>query len=452
MRTKVLFTALLFISASVVGTRAADTIKNNAMYYQQDVRVPTTRLTLVFHGAGEQQETEQLAGVADMTARLLFRGTPSMSREAISRQFELLGADVDADVSQTDFSVTISCFSKHIDETLDLVNTIMKEASFPQEELELVRKQKLNQLEASLENADGVLAQAAAYVAYSGSRYGKFGSRSALGRITREDVVRYFDNTRRTSILYITSISDLPRNMLGQKTSLFTEGRKSDGFKLKPEVEFTPANGREAFIFSFPQSTNDRFRWAHAGISPADQRRFDLDLVVDALGSSQGLLFDVLRGKNGWCYGAYAFQQRNGGLQGRIMYYADPTPETSDKLIPEMLRLIQSFPDNPDFQEGLARRNIAFKNRYAYQLDPNFKLASIVNRDRYGIPLLPKEEYYRKVDAVTLESARKMIQEVFDTKNMQMVFYGDVDRIKPILEKTDPSIRITVLEKTVLVE
>jgi len=446
------FFAVLLGQAGTLHTAEADNIKSNAVYYQQDVRVPTTRLTLVFHGAGEQQETEQLAGLADLTASLLFRGTPSMSRETISNQFELLGADVDADVSQTDFSVTISCFSKNIDQTLGLVGKIMKEVSFPQEELELVRKQKLNQLEASLENADGVLAQAAAFVAYSGSRFGKFGSRSALGRITRDDVVRYFENVRRASILYFASISNLPQDAIRQKTTLFTNGRNTDGFKLRPEVEFTKAKGREAFIFSFPQSTNDRFRWAHAGISPTDERRFDLDLVVDALGSSQGLLFDVLRGKNGWCYGAYAFQQRNGGLKGRIMYYADPTPETSDKLIPEMLRLIQSFPNNADFQEGLARRNNAFKNRYAYQLDPNFKLASVVNRDRYGVPVLPKEEYYRKVDAVTLETAQEMVQEVFDIKNMQMVFYGDADRIKPILEKIDPTMKITVMEKTVLVE
>jgi hypothetical protein len=35
---------------------------------------------------------------------------------------------------------------------------------------------------------------------------------------------------------------------------------------------------------------------------------------------------------------------------------------------------------------------------------------------------------------------------------MFMVFYGDVDRIKPILEKTDPSMKVTVLDKEVLVQ
>ena len=75
-----------------------------------------------------------------------------------------------------------------------------------------------------------------------------------------------------------------------------------------------------------------------------------------------------------------------------------------------------------------------------------------MNRDRYGIPILTKEEYYAKVDAVTLASAKKTVQEVFDTKDLFMVFYGDVERLKPILQKTDPSIKVTVLDKEVLVQ
>jgi len=444
--------AALMLVACVAGGRAADAIRNNTLYYQPDARVPMTSLTLVFHGAGSQQETEELAGLADVTASLLFRGTPAMTREMISTKFELLGADVNAGTSETDFFISISCFSRNFDATLDLVSTIMKEVSFPQEELDLVRKQKLNHLDAALERADGVLAQASEYVVYGGNRFGKFGSRAAYGRIARNDVVRYWENVRKTSILYFTSISNLPKGALLGKTALFTRGRATDGFVLKPEAVLKTPQGREAFIVPSPEATNDRLRWSHKGIRATDERRFDLDLVLDALGSSQGLLFNVLRGKNGWCYGAYASNQRGTDQPGRINYYADPTPETSDKLIPEMLRLIQTFPDDPEFQQGLARRNAAFKNRYAYQLDPRFKLASEVSRDRYGIPVLTREGYYAKIDAINPTSARKVIREVFDTKNLFMVFYGDTERIKSILQKTDPAIKITLLDKEVLVQ
>ncbi len=449
MRTSTLIAALLFF---VAGSRAADAIKNNALYYQSDGRVPVTSLTLVFHGGGSQQETENLAGLADVTASLLFRGTPTMTREVISTKFELLGADVNAAASETDFTISISCFSKNLDEVLNLVARSMKEANFSQEELDLVRKQQLNGLDAALENADGVLSQASEYVAYGGTRFGKFGSRAALGRITRDDVVRYWGKVQGTSILYCTSISNLSKDAISQKTSVFTNGRSTNGFVLKPEVAVKMPQGREAVIIASSGATNDRLQWSHKGIRATDDRRFDLGLVVDALGSSQGLLFNVLRGKNGWCYGAYAFEQRGMNGPGRISYYSDPTPETSDKLIPEMLHIIQTFPADTAYQQALARRNATFKNRYAYQLDPRFKLTSEVNRDRYGIPLLTKEQYYAKIDAVNSSTATKVIQEVFDAKNLYMVFYGDAERIRPILQKTDPAIKITVLEKEVLVQ
>jgi zinc protease len=434
------------------GVRAADVIKNNTMYYQHDGRVPMTSLTLVFHGAGSQQETEDIAGLADVTAGLLFRGTPTLTREKISTRFELLGAEVKAATTQTDFSISISCFSRNIDDVLNLVVTIMKEANFPQEELDLVRKQQLSHLDAALQDADDVLDQANDYVAYNGTRFGKFGSRSSLNRITRDAVVRYWGNVTRTSILFFTSISDLPKDAIAQKTALFGNGRSTDGFVLKPEVAMKVPHGHEAYIVASPGATNDRLQWSGKGITATDARRFDLDLVLDALGSSEGLLYNILREKNGWCYGAYAWNRRGTNEPGRIMYYSDPTPETSDKLIPEMLHIIQSFGDDTEFQQALARRNGAFKNRYAYQLDPKFKLASEVSRDRYGVPLLTREEYFARVDGVTQATARKTIQEVFDPNNLYLVFYGDANRIKPILQKIDPAMKIEVLEKEVLVQ
>lgn len=74
MRTRVSLFAVLLLLAGVAGSRAADTITNNKLYYEPDTRVPMTSLSLVFHGGGSQQETEELAGLADVTTGLLFRG------------------------------------------------------------------------------------------------------------------------------------------------------------------------------------------------------------------------------------------------------------------------------------------------------------------------------------------------------------------------------------------
>lgn len=431
---------------------AKDLIKNHQLYYQQDSRVPMTTLALGYHGAGAQQESEDLAGLARMTAKMLFRGTPSIDRESLERKLELLGADVNADVSETDFTITISCFTKNLDEVLTLVAMVIREAGFPESEIELVRKQELNGLEAALQNADGVLSKAHEYVLFDGTRFGRFGSRAAIARVARKDIQEFFSHVRGAKVLYFTAISNLPKDEIEKKLKVFTDGRRGDGFVLKPEVPFRTSQGRDAVIFNSPGATNDRLLWSHKGIDATDDRRFDLDLIVDALGSSQGYLFNELRGKKGWCYGAYAFLARGTGRTGRVIYYSDPTSENSDKLIPEMLRMIGSFGEETQFQDLLALRNETFKNRYAYQLDVRFKLTSEVNRDRYGIPILDKESYYKRIDDVNAQTADTVIDEVFDSENITMVFYGDAERIKNILTGYDPTIKIKVLEKEVLVQ
>jgi len=199
-------------------------------------------------------------------------------------------------------------------------------------------------------------------------------------------------------------------------------------------------------------AANDRLKWSHRGLSATDDRRFDLHLVIDALGSFEGFLFDQLRNRRGWCYGAYATIMQATTRPGRIAYYADPSSETSDRLIPEMLRLLHTFSNEDDFKKRLSERNETFKNRYAYQLDIRKKLSNEVNRDRYGVPILEREKYGRRIDAINYVTARKVIESVFDLQNLTMVFYGDAERLQKILNAVDSHIVPTVLEKEILIE
>jgi zinc protease len=426
-------------------------ITNHQLYYEQDLRVPMTQLTLVFHGAGIQQEPRDRIGLARVAAKMLFRGTNALSREAIAKKFELLGAEVNANVSETDFVVAISCFTKNLETVVELVVSVIREASFPQHELELLKKSELNQFEAALQEPERVLSAANQFVLYDGAGVGRIGSKQGILSIAREDIVEFFSKVRSASVLYFSSISDLTVEEITRTTKRFSDGRNDDGFELKPEVQFREVYGRNAFIVHSPQAKNDRLIWTQKGIAATDERRFDLSLIIDALGSFEGFLFDELRNKKGWCYGAYAFVVPATSRPGRIGAYADPSLETSKDLIPELLRLYRVFPEEQAFQDRLAQRNATFKNRYSYQLDLKFRLASRVSRDRYGIPILEREAYNSRIDAVTDISTRRVIDELFDDRNLCMVFYGDAERIQKILALCDSSIKVTVIEKEALI-
>jgi len=426
-------------------------VADHHLYFERDPRVPMTHLTLVFHGAGIQQEAGAKTGLARMTAKMLFRGTPGMSREAIARKFELLGAEVNASVSETDFVVAISCFTKNLKAVLENVASIFREADFPQHELDLLKKTELNQLEAALQDPERVLSAANQFVLYDGKSIGRIGSRAGIANVSRDDIIDFYAKVRSVSVLYFTSISDLTYDEIERETARFVSGRRADGFTLKPEADFRETVGRQAVIVHSAEAKNDRLIWTQKGIGATDDRRFDLNLIIDALGSFEGFLFDELRNKKGWCYGAYAFVVPATTRPGRIGAYADPSLETSKELISELLRLLRVFSEDPGFQERLRQRNSTFKSRYSYQLDLKFKLASRVGKDRYGIPILSRDEYNNRIDAVTETTTRKVIDELFDDRNLCMVFYGDAGRLQTILAECDPRIACTVLEKEALI-
>ena len=427
-------------------------IINDSLYYQCDARVPMTKMTLVFHGAGFQHDPETIPGLARVTSRMIFRGTPGKTREMIARELELLGASADARVSETDLLIDLSCFSRNLDRVIALVGEILTEASFPEPELEIVKQQELNSFDGALQNPERVLSSAHEYVLFGRSRYGKIGSRSAIGRITRNHVVDYYRKAVATAVAYTTSISDLPRGEIDAQQHRLTNGRSKDGFVLKPESEYQNSMGYEATIVQSEGATNDRFIWSHRGIGALDSRRFDLSLIIDALGSFEGVLFNELRNKNGWCYGAYAYVMPATTRPGRVGYYSDPAAESSMQLIPEMIRLLRTFPEMADFRERLDERRDTFKNRYAYQLDLKRKLLNEVHRDLYGIPILDQESYNRIIDAVTQESASQAIREIFDHENMTMVFYGDEKRIRSLLGQFDRKVEVTAMRKEELTE
>jgi len=426
-------------------------ISNHALYYEQDPRVPMTHLNLVFRGSGIQQEPEEKTGLARFVAKMLFRGTATLTREEISHRCELLGAEVSAHVTETDFVVAVSCFTENLANVLALVETILREADFPQHELELLTKAEFNQLEGFFQEPERVLSAAHQYVLYDGHSLGKPGSLKGMNTIVREDLAGFFSNVLTSTLLYVTAISDLPQDGIERTINRFMDKRGRTGFELKPEIPFREFAATEAFIVHSEASRNDRLIWSQRGLTATDDRRFDLSLIVDALGSFEGYLFDELRNKRGWCYGAYGFLVPATTRPGRLGFYADPSLEASEQLIPELLRLLSTFQRDESFTNRLTERNETFKNRYAYQLDLKFKLVSRVNRDRYGVPILDREAYRRRIDRVTRESALRVIDDLFDPKRLSMVFYGDADRVQRALHDLGFPIRTTIIRKELLV-
>lgn len=109
-------------------------------FHQQELNV--VRIKLSFK-AGTKFESKAL--VASITSDLLLEGCESLSSFQIATSFDDLGAYIDTSCTADVISITLHCLSKHVEETLSLVEKIVSTATFPQEEFDTllaIKKQK----------------------------------------------------------------------------------------------------------------------------------------------------------------------------------------------------------------------------------------------------------------------------------------------------------------------
>lgn len=149
------------------------------------------RLELLFKGGYAVQDKPLQA---TFTNRMLREGAGMMNADEISRKLDFYGAWIETYSSQNCNHITLYALSKHFPELLGLLETIVKNPSFPQENLELIKR-----------NAKGYYAVNSRKVDVVSQRYFEnslWGAEHPLGHIveledydaiTRDDLFRYYN-------------------------------------------------------------------------------------------------------------------------------------------------------------------------------------------------------------------------------------------------------------------
>jgi zinc protease len=157
----------------------------------QRSEMPLVTAQLVIKNGGEVDPSD-MAGVADLTASLLTRGTSTRSATQIAEAIEALGGTLNSGANWDSSTVTTSVLSSRIGPALEIVSDVVRNPAFKDEEIERFRRQSLNLLRNALGTPGSIARFAAGRVVFRDSPYGHplSGTPESLPRIKRDDIVR----------------------------------------------------------------------------------------------------------------------------------------------------------------------------------------------------------------------------------------------------------------------
>jgi predicted Zn-dependent peptidase len=139
------------------------------------------KVSIEFSSGSDPRLFGEKAGLNDFTGELLMSGTQTRSKDQLDREIDFIGANINAGGD----GMYLSCLTKHLDKGLELMTDIMFNASFPESEVERLRKQNLSGLQSTKADAGQMARNATKKVNFPGHPIGEVMTEESLKNITR---------------------------------------------------------------------------------------------------------------------------------------------------------------------------------------------------------------------------------------------------------------------------
>src|ERR1700681_1188098 len=244
-----------------------------------------------------------------MTAMMLEEGAGSRSSLEIADAIDFLGADLSAGSGIDSTGIRLHVPVARLADALPIMADVALRPTFPKDELERLRQQRLTSLIQARDDASTIASLAFSKVLYgSGHRFGTatMGTAETIKTFTPDDLRAFYTSIFRPTNATLIVVGDVvPDRVLPLLETSFG-GWKASGaaarVALPPTVE--PAS-RAVYLVDKPGAPQSQIRIGWIGVPRATPDYFPIQVLNTILGGAFSSRLNLnLREKHGYTYGA----------------------------------------------------------------------------------------------------------------------------------------------------
>jgi predicted Zn-dependent peptidase len=391
-------------------------------------------------GTGGEADPADKPGVATLVASMLQEGTTTRSSLEIAAQEATLGASVGSSGGWDVSRVTLHTPTEQLDSALALFADVALAPSFPPEELERLRQQRLTSLLQIRDRAPVIADRAYAAILYGGDHpYGRplGGTEKATEATTRADLERFYRAHYRPNNATLIVVGDVqPADIESRIARLFGSWERADVPRTTYSAA-TAATRTTVYLIDKPDAPQSSVRIGSIGVPRSTEDYFALQVMNTILGGSfTSRLNQNLRETRGYTYGAGSgFDMRREA--GPFTARAEVTGTKTDSSLIEFMKELRGILDTvPQAELEKAKRylQLGLPADFETTTDIGFRLAPIAT---YGLPLDYYNSYVQRIEEVTQADVRRVARRYIDPSRLAIVIVGDRASVEPTLRALD---------------
>jgi zinc protease len=398
--------------------------------------LPLLQYSIVIDG-GHMLDKKEKAGVASLVASMMNEGTKNKTPEQLEDAIGLLGASIRVSGGNENITLSASSLSKNFEKTLALVEEILLEPRWDEEQFLLAKSRIINGLKRNAASPDYLAATNLNKLIFGDNilAIDASGTEETVNAISMDDLKEYYKNYISPSIAKFLVVGDVNQSRVvtalknletkWQAKQVTLRDIKVPGPPEKSQIYFVDVPGAKQSVIAIGCPSIPR---NHPDYYPAVVANYKLG------GSFNGLFNLILREEKGFTYGArsnFSGSKNYGMFSASSRVRTNSTLESVNIFKTEMEKYRINVP-----QEYIDFTKSALMKGNALRFETIGNLLDMINTmTTYDLPVdyIKKEEAF--VKGLTVDKELALAKKYIDPSKMYYVVVGDAKTQLKELEK-----------------
>ena len=399
-------------------------------------QVPLVQINVLIK-AGSVLDPAGKSGLATMTADMLEEGAGKRNALELADAIDFLGADISTSATYHATGIMLHTPLSKLDSALALLSDIVLRPTFPQEELDRLRNERLTTL---LQWRDEP--RAIASVMFDRALYGPstpygtptLGNESSLKLFTVKDLKEFhaaYYHARNASIVVV---GDITPEVIAEKLEGAFGAWKGDAVPAPPEPTMRQMQLTMVYLVDKPDAPQSEIRIGRIGAARSTKDFYALQVMNTILGGSfTSRLNQNLREEHGYTYGAgsgFAFRTWPGPFVARSAVQTAVTDKALAEFMKELTNIRTPVP-NAELSRAENYITLGYPENFETVRQVSYQLNEMA---QYDLPEDYFNTYTDHIREITQKDVQRVAEKYVDPSAMAVVVVGDRKTIEAGIE------------------
>jgi predicted Zn-dependent peptidase len=376
-----------------------------------------------FVGAGSRGERTEEAGLSHFLEHMLFRGTDRFASAEIDQLFDGMGAELNAGTDKEGTTVYARMLDQHLPRAFDVMADMVWRPAF--NDVDPEREVVLEEIAMYEDDPQDTVFDVLGDAVFGDHPLGRpiIGRAPVIRDTPVADIAAFHARRYVPASVVVAAAGSVDHDQVVALAERTLAGLRAG--ERGPVPDAAPARPGARVRFQAKDTEQVHVCLGATGLSRHDDRRHALR-VLDAIfgGLSSSRLFQSVREERGLAYAVYSFAGQFTD-SGQIGLYVGTRPDKIAEAMDVVRAELDRLREQPATEEELSRARENVKARVVLALESS---AARMNRlggaTLYDLPLLDTDAVMARIDAVTLDDLRELVDELWAPERLSAAGIG----------------------------